>query len=55
LGIETLFSTRIGVFVYKNERFHTNGVNYDRWSQAWAFYALTSFLEFSGVTYAMPD
>jgi hypothetical protein len=33
-----------GYFYYRKGRFHTNKICYMRWSQAWAFHALTSYL-----------
>jgi hypothetical protein len=33
-----------GYFYYRKGRFHTNKISYMRWSQAWAFHALTSHL-----------
>ena len=33
-----------GYFYYRKGRFHTNRICYMRWSQAWAFHALTSYL-----------
>ncbi|MFC3714008.1 hypothetical protein ACFOMD_15660 [Sphingoaurantiacus capsulatus] len=41
--IETLYDARRGAFHYQRSRWLTNRVDYSRWSQAWAFYAL-SFL-----------
>jgi len=32
------------VLLYRKGRFHTNKICYMRWSQAWAFHALTSYL-----------
>ena len=33
-----------GYFYYRRGRFHANKICYMRWSQAWAFHALTSYL-----------
>jgi len=33
-----------GYFYYRKGRFHTNKICYMRWSQSWAFHALTSYL-----------
>ena len=33
-----------GYFYFRKGRFHTNRISYMRWSQAWAFNALTSYL-----------
>jgi len=33
-----------GCFYFQKNRFYTNKIPYIRWSQAWAFHALTSFL-----------
>jgi hypothetical protein len=33
-----------GYFYFRKGRFHTNKIPYMRWSQAWAFHALTSYL-----------
>ena len=41
--LEHMWSPR-GYFYYRKGRFHTNKICYMRWSQAWAFHALTSYL-----------
>jgi len=33
-----------GYFYFRRGRFYTNKIPYMRWSQAWAFHALTSYL-----------
>ncbi len=39
--VETLYDARRAVFYYRRTRWLTNRVDYSRWSQGWAFYALS--------------
>lgn len=43
--IENLQSKH-GYFYYQKNRYFTNKISYMRWSQAWAFHALTTYLSF---------
>jgi polysaccharide biosynthesis protein VpsJ len=42
-AVETLYMPDRGRFVYQKTRFFTNRINYLRWTQAWAFYALSVY------------
>ena len=43
-ALETLYLPGKQRFVYQQTRHFTNSINYMRWSQAWAYYALTFWL-----------
>lgn len=43
-AIENLYLGDEKRFVYQKGRYFSNNVNYMRWTQAWAFYALSSYL-----------
>jgi polysaccharide biosynthesis protein VpsJ len=45
--IATLYDAR-GHFIYRRSRFVTNRIDYMRWSQGWAFYALARLLRAQG-------
>jgi polysaccharide biosynthesis protein VpsJ len=42
-AVQTLYMPTRSRFVYQKTRFATNRINYLRWTQAWAFYALSIY------------
>jgi len=45
-GIELMYLPRQGRFVYQKHRWYTNKIDYMRWTQAWAYYALAYYNRF---------
>ncbi|MEO0127044.1 MAG: delta-aminolevulinic acid dehydratase [candidate division WOR-3 bacterium] len=45
--IKNMWDEKRGYFYYQKGRFITNKIPYLRWSQAWAFYALSMYLNYS--------
>jgi hypothetical protein len=45
-AIELLYNERKGLFFYQKHRWYTNRINYSRWTQAWAYYALAYYNRF---------
>ncbi len=43
-ALKTLYMPERGRFVYQKKRLFTNRINYLRWTQAWAFYALRLYV-----------
>jgi rhamnogalacturonyl hydrolase YesR len=42
-AIELMYQPKKGQFIYQKTRWVTNRINYTRWSQAWAYYALAFY------------
>src|SRR5690606_12164969 len=42
-AIELMYVPKTGLFIYQKTRFFTNRINYMRWTQAWAYYALAFY------------
>lgn len=42
-AIELMYQPKKGQFIYQKTRWMTNRINYTRWTQAWAYYALAFY------------
>lgn len=46
-SIELLYSPQKQHFVYQKSKYHTNRINYMRWTQAWVYYSFAFFNHFT--------
>jgi polysaccharide biosynthesis protein VpsJ len=54
-ALRLLYSDRTGKFAYQRSKWFTNSIDYSRWTQAWAYYALAFFNRFESENPGAPN